>query len=142
MDFDPRDTSGRESLSARQVAERFVELFHRQDNVVDAFMAWVHPDYIQHNPNAPSGRDETLKVLAAAVANNPELTHDVKRVIYGENMHGPEGMVVVHHNFRRRKDERGWAVIDIMRIKDGYVVEHWDVMQEVPETAKNTNSMF
>ena len=57
MDFDPRDTTGRENLSARQVAERFVELFHRQDNVVDAFNAWVHPDYIQHNPNAPSGRE-------------------------------------------------------------------------------------
>ncbi|MBO9498976.1 MAG: nuclear transport factor 2 family protein [Novosphingobium sp.] len=142
MDFDPRDTSGRETLSARQVAERFVELFHHQDNVVDAFNAWVHPDYIQHNPNAPSGRDATLEVLAAAVRNNPELTHDVKRVIYGEGMDGPEGMVVVHHNFRRTRGERGWAVVDIMRIKDGYVVEHWDVMQEVPETAKNANSMF
>ncbi len=135
MAFDPRDTSNRESLSARQVAERFVELFHHQDNVVDAFMAWVHPDYIQHNPNAPSGRDATLEVLAAAVRNNPELTPrreagDLRRG------HGrTRGLVVVHHNFRRTKGERGWAVVDIMRIKDGYVVEHWDVMQEVPETA-------
>ena len=35
--------------------------------MVDAFNAWVHPDYIQHNPNAPSGRDATLEVLAAAL---------------------------------------------------------------------------
>jgi len=139
--FDPRDTSDRESLSVREVATRFIELFHHQDNPVDAFMCWVHPDYIQHNPNAPTGRDATLEVLAAAVRNNPELTHDVKRVIHGD-AEGGEGLVAVHHHFRRRKDERGWAVVDILRIKDGYVVEHWDVMQEVPEAAKNDNGMF
>ena len=142
-DFDPRDTSGRESLSVREVAERFIELFHHQDNPTDAFLAWVHPDYIQHNPNAPTGRDATLEVLAAAVRNNPDLTHDVKRVIHGEERDG-EGMVAVHHHFRRRKDELGWAVVDILRIKDGYVVEHWDVMQPVPDPAdtKNDNGMF
>lgn len=141
MTIDPRDTSNRENLSVREVAERFIELFHHQDNPTDAFLAWVHPDYIQHNPNAPTGRDATLEVLAAAVRNNPELTHDVKRVIFGEEKDG-EGLVTVHHHFRRRKDERGYAVVDILRIKDGYVVEHWDVMQEVPETARNDNGMF
>ena len=140
---DPRDTSNREQLSVREIAERFVELFHHQDNPVDAFNCWVHPDYIQHNPNAPTGRDATLEVLAAAVANNPELTHDVKRVIHSEEKDG-EGHVVVHHHFRRKLNEPGWAVVDIMRIKDGYVVEHWDVMQPVPDPAdaKNNNTMF
>jgi predicted SnoaL-like aldol condensation-catalyzing enzyme len=139
MAFDPRDTSNRESLSVREVAERFIELFHRQDNVTDAFQCWVHPDYIQHNPNAPTGRDPTLVVLEAAVRNNPELTHDVKREIYGD-----ADLVAVHHHFRRKLDERGWAVVDILRIKDGYVVEHWDVMQELPDPAlaKNSNGMF
>ena len=56
-----------------------------EDNPVDAFTCWMHPDYIQHNPNAPTGRDATLAFLAAAVTNNPELTHDVKRVIYGDD---------------------------------------------------------
>lgn len=137
--FDPRDTSNRESLSVREIAERFIELFHHQDNPTDAFQCWVHPDYIQHNPNAPTGRDATLEVLAAAVRNNPELTHDVKRVIYGES-----DLVAVHHHFRRKRDEPGWAVVDILRIEDGYVVEHWDVMQPVPdpETVKNDNGMF
>jgi predicted SnoaL-like aldol condensation-catalyzing enzyme len=140
---DPRDTSNRESLPVREVAERFIELFHHQDNPTDAFLCWVHPDYIQHNPNAPTGRDATLEVLAAAVKNNPELTHEVKRVIHGPEQDG-EGLVAVHHHFRRKRDERGWAVVDILRIKDGYVVEHWDVMQPVPDPAecKNQNSMF
>ena len=137
--FDPRDTSNRERLSVREVAARFIELFHHQDNPVDAFTCWVHPDYIQHNPNAPTGRDATLEVLAAAVRDNPELTHDVKRVIYGN-----DNLVAVHHHFRRKRDERGWAVVDILRIEGGYVVEHWDVMQPVPDPAeaKNENTMF
>lgn len=138
-DFDPRDTSDRENLSVREVAERFIELFHHQDNPTDAFRCWVHPDYIQHNPNAPTGRDATLAFLENAVRSNPELTHDVKRVIYGD-----DDLVAVHHRFRRRRDERGWAVVDILRIEDGYVVEHWDVMQPVPEPedTKNDNGMF
>jgi predicted SnoaL-like aldol condensation-catalyzing enzyme len=137
--FDPRDTSNRENLSVREVAERFIELFHHQDQVGDAFRCWVHPDYIQHNPNAPTGRDATTAFLENAVRNNPDLTHDVKRVIIGDG-----DLVAVHHHFRRTKDERGWAVVDILRIENGYVVEHWDVMQPVPDPAdtKNDNSMF
>jgi len=137
--FDPRDTANRQALSVREVADRFIQLFYVEDNPTDAFTCWMHPDYIQHNPNAPSGRDATLEVLAAAVKNNPELTHDVKRVIYGD-----ADLVAVHHHFRRTAAERGWAVVDILRIDGGYVVEHWDVMQEVPDPAacKNTNGMF
>ena len=142
-EFDPRDTANRESLPVRVVAERFIELFHHQDNPVDAFTCWVHPDYIQHNPNAPTGRDASMAFLGAAVKNNPELTHEVKRVIYGDEQDG-EGLVAVPHHFRRKSDERGWAVVDILRIKHGWVVEHWDVMQPVtdPAETKNANGMF
>jgi predicted SnoaL-like aldol condensation-catalyzing enzyme len=137
--FDPRDTANRETLSVGQVADRFIQLFYVEDNPTDAFTCWMHPDYMQHNPNAPTGRDATLEVLAAAVRNNPELTHNAKRVIYGDG-----DLVAIHHHFRRTRDERGWAVVDILRIKDGYVVEHWDVMQPVPDPAdcKNANGVF
>ena len=140
---DPADISNREQLSDREVAERFIELFHHQDNPGEAFRCWVHPDYIQHNPNAPTGRDESMAFLVNAVRNNPELTHEVKRVIYGDRTDG-ETLVAVHHHFRRTKSERGHAVVDILRIRDGYVVEHWDVMQPVPDPQdmKNANGMF
>lgn len=138
-DFDPTDTSNRAGLSNRDVAMRFVELFHRQNRVGEAFDCWVHPDYIQHNPNAPTGRDATKAKLVAAMEKWPELSHDVKQVIWGG-----EDLVAVHHHFRRQPQDRGYSVVDIVRIKDGYVVEHWDVMQEVPDpaTAKNDNGMF
>jgi len=134
---DPLDTSGRAELSDREVADRFIEVFYNRNSLCDAFRAWVHPDYIQHDPDAPSGRDGTLAVLDKHMADNPRMTHDVKRVIHGEN-----GMVAVHYHFRRKPDDCGLAVVDIFKIEDGYLVEHWDVLQPVPETAKNENGMF
>ncbi|WAT16867.1 nuclear transport factor 2 family protein [Aurantiacibacter sp. MUD11] len=138
---DPMDTSDRESLSDREVADRFIEVFYNQNRLTDGFEAWVHPDYIQHDPNSPTGRDPTIEVLAAHMQANPEMRHDVKRVIYGDE--GEEGtLVAVHYHFTRAPDDRGSAVVDIFRIKDGYLVEHWDVIQPVPEEALNDNTMF
>ena len=137
--FDPRDTSNREQLSVRQVAERFIQLFYVEDNPRDAFMAWMHPDYIQHNPNAPTGRDATLAMMETSLARLPDLSHEVKRVIWGD-----ADLVAIHFHFKYEPDTRGYAVVDILRIDGGYIREHWDVIQEVPDpaTSKNTNGMF
>ncbi len=68
--FDPRDTSNRAALTTRQVAERFIQLFYVEDNPTDAFGCWMHPDYIQHNPNAPTGRDATVAMMQASIMNS------------------------------------------------------------------------
>ena len=138
---EPMDTSNRANLSDREVSERFIEVFYNQNRLTDGFEAWVHPDYIQHDPNSPTGRDPTIEVLAAHMQANPEMTHDVKRVIYGDE--GPDGtLVAVHYHFKRAPDDRGSAVVDIYRVNDGYLVEHWDVIQPIPEEALNDNTMF
>ena len=137
--FDPRDTSNREQLSVRQVAERFIQLFYVEDNPRDGFMCWMHPDYIQHNPNAPTGRDATLAMMEASLARLPDLSHEVKRVIWGD-----ADLVAIHFHFKYERDTRGYSVVDILRIDNGYIREHWDVIQEVPDpaTSKNANGMF
>jgi predicted SnoaL-like aldol condensation-catalyzing enzyme len=139
LGFNPVDTSARATLTNREVAERFIHLFYVEDNPREAFLNWVHPNYIQHNPNAPTGRDATLAMMEASIARNPELTHDLKRVVWGNG-----DLVAVHFHFRRQADHPGYAIIDILRIEDGYIREHWDVMQEVPDpaTCKNSNGMF
>ena len=137
--FDPRDTTGREGLTTRQVAERFIQLFYVEDNPTDAFTCWMHPEYIQHNPNAPTGRDATLAMMQASMARLPDLAHEVKRVVWGD-----ADLVAVHFRFQLEAGTRGYAIIDLLRVEGGYIVEHWDVMQEVPDpaTAKNPNGMF
>lgn len=138
---DATDTSNRAELTDREVSDRFIEIFYNRNQLVAGFEAWVHPDYIQHDPNSPTGRDATIEVLRAHMAVNPQMTHDVKRVIYGTSASG-ETMVAVHYHFKRAPDDRGSAVVDLYRVKDGYLVEHWDVIQPVPEDALNDNTMF
>ena len=135
--FDPRDTTGRESLSTRQVAERFIELFYHQENPRDAFMCWMHPDYIQHNPNAPTGRDATLAMMEASLKRLPDLSHEVKRVVIGD-----EDLFAVHFHFRKEAGHRGYAAIDILRVEKGYNVEHWDVLQPMPANPVHDHPLF
>ncbi len=131
----------RHLLTDRQTADAFIEVFYNQNELVQGFEQWVHPEYIQHDPNSPTGRDPTIEVLAAHMQANPQMTHDVKRVIYGDE--GADGtLVAVHYHFKRAPDDRGSAVVDIFRVQDGYLVEHWDVIQPVPEEALNDNTMF
>lgn len=67
---------------------------------------------------------------------NPGLRADIKRVI-------AEGdLVVVHVHMKMSDEDRGLAVIDIFRLEDGKIVEHWDAMQPVPEKSANDNTMF
>jgi predicted SnoaL-like aldol condensation-catalyzing enzyme len=137
--FDPRDTSDRTALSVREVAERFIQLFYVEDNPTDAFTCWMHPEYIQHNPNAPTGRDATLAMMEASMARLPDLSHEVRRVVWGD-----ADLVGVHFHFRREADHPGYAIVDILRIEDGFVREHWDVMQDMPDPAEalNDNGML
>lgn len=136
---DPFDTSDRSQLTARETADRFIEAFYKQGRLTEAFRAWVHPDYIQHHPQSPTGRDGTIAVLAEHMARHPQMSHDVKRVIYGE-----DGLIAIHYHFRLAPEDRGMAVIDLIRIEHGYLVEHWDVIQPIPDptTCKNHNGMF
>jgi predicted SnoaL-like aldol condensation-catalyzing enzyme len=136
---DPLDTSDRAQLSPREVADRFIEVFYRQNRLVEAFEAWVHPDYIQHDPNSATGRDGTIEALAAHMQRSPGMSHDIKRIIYGK-----DGLIAVHYHFRHAPDQRGLAVVDLFRIEDGFLVEHWDIIQPIPDPAraKNSNGMF
>jgi predicted SnoaL-like aldol condensation-catalyzing enzyme len=69
-------------------------------------------------------------------AQTPEAVHDVKRAfVDGDH-------VTVHYHVRRWAGDQGWAVIDIFRIGDGMIAEHWDVMQDVVEGGPNPNSPF
>jgi predicted SnoaL-like aldol condensation-catalyzing enzyme len=70
------------------------------------------------------------------MADNAQSRGEIKRVI-------AEGdLVAVHNHVTQNPKDLGRAVVDIFRVQDGKVVEHWDVVQSVPEKAMNSNTMF
>lgn len=127
-------------LTPKQVVSQFMDEFYMQKKVRSSFEKWVDPGYIQHNPFAATGRDAAIAFLEPFVASNPSQKTKIHRIIADGNM------VAVHsHGWNEDGDaaaKRGFAVVDIFRVNGCRVMEHWDVLSPVPETAANTNTMF
>jgi predicted SnoaL-like aldol condensation-catalyzing enzyme len=123
-------------LKPKEVATRFMTEFYIDKQVRKAFETWVDPGYIQHNPMAATGRDAAIAFLEPFFASNPGISYSIKRIIADGNL------VAVHAHGKFSATDRGMAVIDILRVEGCKVVEHWDVVQPVPEKAANTNGMF
>jgi predicted SnoaL-like aldol condensation-catalyzing enzyme len=123
-------------LSNREIVTRFINLFYTQGRVREAFMTYVAPAYIQHNPVARDGRDAAIAALEPYFASQPNAIREVQRIIVDGNM------AAVHVRLRQNPQDRGVAVVDILRLENGMIVEHWDVIQPVPEHSANAHPMF
>lgn len=118
----------------RKLVVDFYRIVFIEKRVVEGFERFVAPGYTQHNPLLPSGREAAVKFLTSR--SSRESIADIKRVI-------AEGdLVVLHVHSRANLSDRGHAIVDIFRVTDGKIVEHWDVIQPVPAKSANTNTMF
>ena len=123
-----------EKANLRLVLDMFEAVLNPMDSrAVDRFMA---PGYIQHNQMAEPGRDGLKRFLDMIREHTPEAVHDIKRALVDGDH------VTVHYHVRRWPGDPGWAVIDIFRIEDGLIAEHWDVMQDVIEGGPNPIGPF
>ncbi len=102
----------------------------------EAIARYLGPFYRQHNPGAADGPEPFIGFVKRFAQNFPIFRVVPKRII-------AEGdYVVLHSHLIRKPGDRGVAVVDIFRLEKGKIVEHWDVLQEVPETSANKNTMF
>jgi predicted SnoaL-like aldol condensation-catalyzing enzyme len=127
-------------LTPKQVVTRFLQEFYIEKKVRSSFEKWVDPGYIQHNPYAATGREAAIQFLTKFVEGNPGQRTRIHRVI-------ADGNLVAAHSHGWQEDgtpeqKRGFAVVDMFRVEGCKVMEHWDVIQPVPETSANTNTMF
>ena len=115
-----------------------VEFYDKALNQKDFEAAARHlgPRYTQHNPVAADG-PEGLKAFIQFLRDKfPNARSEIKRVF-------AEGdYVIVHVHAIREPGTRGRAIIDIFKLENGKLVEHWEVAQDVPEKAANANGMF
>jgi predicted SnoaL-like aldol condensation-catalyzing enzyme len=123
-------------LTPKEVVTKFMTQFYVDKKVREAFETWVDPGYIQHNPMAATGRDAAVNFLEPFFAKNPNINYSIKRIIADGDL------VAVHSHGKFAPEDRGIAVVDILRVKGCKVMEHWDVVQPVPEKSANTNTMF
>ncbi|MEV4713975.1 nuclear transport factor 2 family protein [Micromonospora sp. NPDC049374] len=101
---------------------------------IEVLRTLLREDFIEHSPDNPSGRDAFVEFIATASVARAEL--DLKRIVADDEY------VVVHYHMHTPEDERGTAVVDIWRLVDGQIVEHWDVVQCVPDPSRIPNGMF
>jgi len=116
------------------VLEMYREVLIAMDSTkVDRY---ISPDYIQHSSLAPPGRDSLKAFLDRVRRESPDATQEIRRAfVDGDH-------VVTHTHVKRFKGDPGLAVMDIFRVAGGRIVEHWDVLMDVPVKPVNPNPMF
>lgn len=103
----------------------------------DKASAFLGATYIQHNPGAKDGPEGLQGFLDFLKTSFPQSHSEIKHAYADGNF------VVLHVHSLREPNTRGRAIIDIFRLdENNKVVEHWDVVQDIPETPQNTNTMF
>ncbi|MEU1996756.1 nuclear transport factor 2 family protein [Nocardia gamkensis] len=102
---------------------------------IDALRTLLHDDFLEHSPGNPSGKEAFLEFIAQAPVAGSTL--ELARVIADDEY------VVMHYRMiLPGETEPDQAVVDIWRMVDGKIVEHWDVVQPVPEPGGTPHSMF
>ena len=123
-------TIAHEAANKALVIEAFDALFNRKD--LAAAERYWSPDYLQHSARIPAGRDGLFDL----VRHGPATMRYDNRLIMAEG-----DMVMLHGRFSGHGGPRAWIALDIVRVKDGRLTEHWDVIEDEATFAESASGL-
>jgi predicted SnoaL-like aldol condensation-catalyzing enzyme len=115
-----------------QIVTRFYDMVFHDHRAAEAIALYGGATYHQHTPGAPSGWAALESYLTTHFKANPLARSEIKRVI------AQGDLVVVHAHATDNPSDPGRAIVDIFRLEDGKIVEHWDVVEPIARGTEET----
>ena len=117
----------------KKIVIDFFEMTFNQHLPRLASEKYIADEYIQHNPKTKDGARAFYTKFESFFIKYPQSSVDIRRVI------AEDDMVVLHVLAKKSPQDRGEAVAEFFRLQSGKIVEHWDVVEAIPEYSENNN---
>lgn len=121
--------------SNKKMVKEFYELALNKKDFESA-SKYLGPRYIQHNQHAADGAEGLKAFIRFLRDKYPDARSEIKRVFADGDY------VILHVHAVREPGTPGMAIVDIFRVQNGKIAEHWDVHEDILEKAANSNGMF
>ena len=135
---DAHDEKFQSVMLPKEIVEKFEQLAFTEYKPKEAVLKYVSPDVIEHDPSIPGGtKEDIIKHLERLDWSNGQgPTREIKKMLVQDDI------VMVFHHLIREPGTLGIAAMDMFRVQDGLIVEHWSVLQNIPEDSPNPYGMF
>ena len=134
MAQDTRHDLATEEANLKLVVNFYEQFFNKHEVARAAEV--VSENYKQHNPEVPDGKKPFVDYFSQFFKETPQSKARIVRTATSGDL------VWLQVHSTNSPSDRGQAVLDIFRVKKGKIVEHWDIIQDVPAQSANGNTMF